>query len=394
MVPLVFVLGRHLYDQRTGLWAAGLAAFYPSLWGHDYLLLTEVLFTFLLVAGTVAAVADAARPRWALVAVAGIAFGLGALTRTSLLLYPPLFAIATFAWCKAPSARRIATVTLFTATFALTIAPWIVRNTRLNGRLSSIDSYSNSTAARFSPLRHLFEKPGSTWATRPPRERDGTRAEADDGGTRARRRRRERLAESSSANASTGGSEGRPAAASGGAESGPPVGFSVHLRRAVRGVVWDGLLFWRIDREIAAAAADGRLGSMPRPVLLVLTASIAGYYVVLALAAAVGLFLRPPEDRLRLGLLLSVVVVLFAVHTFSVGHSRYHIPLMPLLAVFAARLWVARGQTVVARRLVAGLVAASVLIASWTTAFVRYDLVDVRNKLERSERRPADGRID
>jgi hypothetical protein len=159
-------------------------------------------------------------------------------------------------------------------------------------------------------------------------------------------------------------------------------------------VVWDGLLFWRIDREIAAAAADGRLGSMPRPVLLVLTASIAGYYVVLALAAAVGLFLRPPEDRLRLGLLLSVVVVLFAVHTFSVGHSRYHIPLMPLLAVFAARLWVARGQTVVARRLVAGLVAASVLIASWTTAFVRYDLVDVRNKLERSERRPADGRID
>ena len=182
IVPLVFALGRSLYDERTGLWAAGLAAFYPSLWGHDYLILTEVLFTFLLVAGTVAAVADAARPRWALVAVAGIAFGLGALTRTSLLLYPPLFAIATFAWCRAPSARRIATVTLFTAAFALTIAPWIVRNTRLIGRLSSIDSYSNSTAARLSPLRHLFEKPGSTWATRPAWERDGP--------TRARRRRR------------------------------------------------------------------------------------------------------------------------------------------------------------------------------------------------------------
>ncbi len=194
IIPLVFALGRNLYDERTGLWAAGLAAFYPSLWGHDYLVLTEVLFTFLLVAGTVAALANAARPRWALVAVAGIAFGLGALTRTSLLLYPPLFAIATFAWYRAPSARRIATVTLFTAAFALTIAPWIVRNTRLNGRLSSIDSYSNSTAARFSPLRHLFEKPGSTWATRPAHERDGTRAEADDGGARALRRSRERLA--------------------------------------------------------------------------------------------------------------------------------------------------------------------------------------------------------
>ena len=105
--------------------------------------------------------------------------------------------------------------------------------------------------------------------------------------------------------------------------------------------------------------------------MLALTALIAGYYVVLALAAGVGLFLRPPQDRLRLALLLSVVAVLFAVHTFSVGHSRYHIPLMPLLAVFAARLWVARGQPVVARRLVAALAAAAVLIASWTAAFVR-----------------------
>ena len=174
LVPLVFALGRNLYDQRTGLWAAGLAAFYPSLWGHDDLLLTEVMFTFLLVAGTLAAVANAARPRWTFVAAAGIAFGLGALTRTSLLLYPPLFAIAIFTWCRAPSARRIVTVTLFTAAFALTVAPWIARNTRLLGRLSSIDSYSNSTAARLSPLRHLFEKPGSTWATRPPRQRSGS----------------------------------------------------------------------------------------------------------------------------------------------------------------------------------------------------------------------------
>ena len=71
--------------------------------------------------------------------------------------------------------------------------------------------------------------------------------------------------------------------------------------------------------------------------------------MVLALAGAVGLLLRPPADRLQLGLVLSVVAVLFAVHTFSVGHSRYHIPLMPLVAVFAARLWVARAQPVVAR---------------------------------------------
>jgi hypothetical protein len=132
-------------------------------------------------------------------------------------------------------------------------------------------------------------------------------------------------------------------------ESAEPAGFGVHLGRAANGVLWGGLLFWRIDREIAGAAARGWLGPIPRPVVLGLTAGIAGYYVALALAGVAGLFLRPAEDRLALALVLSVVAVLFAVHAFSVGHSRYHIPVMPLLAVFAARLWTARGQPILGR---------------------------------------------
>jgi hypothetical protein len=160
-------------------------------------------------------------------------------------------------------------------------------------------------------------------------------------------------------------------------------------------VLWGGLLFWRIDREIAGAAARGWLGPIPRPVVLGLTAGIAGYYVALALAGVAGLFLRPVEDRLALALVLAVVAVLFAVHTFSVGHSRYHIPVMPLLAVFAARLWTARGQPIVGRRLAGALVAATFLIGSWVAAFVRFDLHDVRQQLDRSERRGAAGaRID
>jgi hypothetical protein len=86
--------------------------------------------------------------------------------------------------------------------------------------------------------------------------------------------------------------------------------------------------------------------------------------------------------------------VVTLVHTFSVGHSRYHIPLMPLVAVFAARLWVARAQPVVARRLAAGLVLAATLVASWTATFVRFDLRDVRQQLKQSEHRPAGARID
>jgi 4-amino-4-deoxy-L-arabinose transferase-like glycosyltransferase len=400
IVPLLFALGRRLYDERTGLWAAGLAAFYPSLWGHDYLLLTEVLFTLLLVAGTLSLVADAMRPRWTLVATGGVLFGLGALTRTSLLFYPPLFAIATFAWRKVPSSRRIVAVLGFTAAFALAVAPWIARNTRLHGRLSSIDSYSNWTAAKLSPLRHLFEEPGSTWATRPPRERGGRWDPSDvraagQGRDGRRQWRSESLAPNDPAPRLAPEPKTLPAAPAKKSEGEEPLAFRVHVLRALNGLLWDALLFWRIDREIAGAAARGWMGPIPQPVVLALTAAIAAYYVVLALAAAVGLFLRPPADRFQLALLLSVVVVLFAVHTFSVGHSRYHIPVMPLLSIFAARLWVARGQPIQGRRLTAALSAAALLIAGWVLAFARYDLPDVRQHLDRPDAPPADAaRID
>jgi 4-amino-4-deoxy-L-arabinose transferase-like glycosyltransferase len=369
IVPLVFALGRRLYDRRTGLVAAAIAAFYPSLWGHDYLLLTEVLFTVLLIAGTLALIEGSSeprhastgssiRPRWWLLFAAGVAFGLGTLTRTTLLLYPPLLAIALFAFWRAPSPRRIAAVAAFVAAFALTVAPWIARNTRLHHRLSSIDSFSNETAARLSPLRLLVEGPGFVWYRYRVAQRDQKRAEVSvprsgDGATAAARPR---------------SSPGR-------------VDRSGRLIRAVVGVTWDGLLFWRIDRELAGMASRGWLGPLPRPAVVALAMGVAGYYVALMLAGCVGVVLRPPPDRLQLALVLSVIAVLAGVHALSVGHSRYHIPLMPLVALFAARLWVARSEPFTRRRLAAAITVAALLIASWTATFVRFDLRDARQHI-------------
>jgi hypothetical protein len=78
-----------------------------------------------------------------------------------------------------------------------------------------------------------------------------------------------------------------------------------------------------------------------------------------------------------------VIAAIFAVHAFSIGHSRYHLPLMPLIAVFAARLWVARREPVPARRVAAGVVLASLLVASWGVSFARFDLPDLREHLSR-----------
>jgi 4-amino-4-deoxy-L-arabinose transferase-like glycosyltransferase len=365
LVPLVFALGRRLYDARTGVAAAALAVFYPSLWGHDYLLLTEVLFTVLLVAGTLALVEYTSRPRWPLLIAAGLAFGLGTLTRTSLLFYPALFAIVLFAWWRAESRRRIAAVAIFVAVFALTLAPWIARNTRVQGHLSSVDSFSMLTAARYSPLRHL--------ASRSAGDRARQRAAAPEG--------------SSDGAAKSGRPRGEPAASPTPAQADGEIGdvqidaSGGRIRRMLKGVMWDTLLFWRIDRELAGAAARGWLGPLPRPVVLVLTAVIAAYYVALMLAGSAGLVLRPPADRLALAIVLAAIAVLVGVHALSIGHSRYHIPIMPLVSVFAARLWAAGCEPVPRRRLAAAIAVGALLIASWTATFVRFDLRDVRHRL-------------
>jgi hypothetical protein len=141
------------------------------------------------------------------------------------------------------------------------------------------------------------------------------------------------------------------------------------------------MMFWRIDREIAGAAARGWLGPMPQPVLLGLAALIAGYYVVLALAGAAGIVLRPPADRAQLAVVVSVIATLFAVHMFSIGHSRYHVPLMPLFAIFAARLWIARREPMTRRRLAGAIATAAILIASWTATFLDADLRSARAHL-------------
>jgi hypothetical protein len=61
-------------------------------------------------------------------------------------------------------------------------------------------------------------------------------------------------------------------------------------------------------------------------------------YVVIVIAGAVGIWLAAPDDwRLHIVLLLPIVVTMGA-HTIVFGHSRYHLPLIPILAVYAAAL--------------------------------------------------------
>jgi 4-amino-4-deoxy-L-arabinose transferase-like glycosyltransferase len=146
VVVLVGVLGRQLWGPRTGLAAAALAAVSPVLVTFDASLISEPLFTALLLAALACALAARARragppPRrralgWA--AAAGAAVGLAALTRPEgLVLLPAVAACA--------GTRRAA---LLSGVVALAcVAPWTLRNADVLHAFVPVSTETGNTLA-------------------------------------------------------------------------------------------------------------------------------------------------------------------------------------------------------------------------------------------------------
>jgi hypothetical protein len=83
--------------------------------------------------------------------------------------------------------------------------------------------------------------------------------------------------------------------------------------------------------------------------------------------------------------LLLPVVMIMGVHTIVFGHSRYHLPLVPILAVYAAAFIVDRNalHRDGARVRMAGAAATClVLIGIWTRQIVTVDFGRLKEFLE------------
>jgi len=83
---LVYVLGARIYDARVGRWAAVVCWLYPSFIFFNFLILTETLFTLLLVAFVLLTVLLVQTPRAWLALACGVALagvGVGANLATS-----------------------------------------------------------------------------------------------------------------------------------------------------------------------------------------------------------------------------------------------------------------------------------------------------------------------
>ena len=121
-----FLLARKIVRTPVAFAVALLTAFSPHLAAITPEILTEPLFTTVLMAATLASVRpmQARQNRWLI--LAGVLWGLAALVRPTAEFFPPLVLAATLLIPSLRGYRREAAIVM--AAFALTLAPWSIRN--------------------------------------------------------------------------------------------------------------------------------------------------------------------------------------------------------------------------------------------------------------------------
>jgi len=146
VVYLTWLLGRDLFTQAVGALAALIVAIHPLLIYFGVYLWTETLYTILITAVAYGLLRglQAGRLRW--IALAGMLFGLAALTRPQALVQAPLMLLVVLIYFRqrGPARRLLAALILALTTLA-PIAPWTVRNLAAFHELILIDTHGGYT---------------------------------------------------------------------------------------------------------------------------------------------------------------------------------------------------------------------------------------------------------
>ncbi|MGD9703137.1 MAG: ArnT family glycosyltransferase [Acidimicrobiia bacterium] len=126
-IALVGLVGRRIGGDRAGLVAAGLAAVYPNLWINDGLVMSESLGCMLVAAFLLVALQLVERPGVRSALAAGALIGLGALTRSELIVLLPLLWIVVARWTR-PRNEALKSIALATVGTIVVLSPWVAFN--------------------------------------------------------------------------------------------------------------------------------------------------------------------------------------------------------------------------------------------------------------------------
>ncbi len=322
-------------SPRGALWVATLFCFYPSLVVENFFLLTETLFTFWLVLVLWTASRFLRTGSLYATGFCGVFIALGALTRSILWLSPiPLVVFILFF----PNQNKIGIKkeqftwkrrilgAVFVLLFAgVGMAPWMIRNTRVQETFTAIDCMSGRNLMmgnyEYTPLYRAWDaisaEPPYDWYT-VLRKRLATEKEI-------------------ALDPLTQGEKDRWAS-----------WYAKEFVRENPGLtlkrdMMKSLCFWQLERSIPAGIERGfwgtdKLSDGRRKVLFFgVTALIQLAYTVLFLLAVLGVCAMRYRGNWVPGIVLMFAVVLYfwVLHSLSFAHERYHLPVVPIMIMMA-----------------------------------------------------------
>jgi 4-amino-4-deoxy-L-arabinose transferase-like glycosyltransferase len=324
---VLFRIGCETFSHRTGVWLSGLYSFYPSLLAYNNLVLGEVMFTLFLCLACLNLTLFWKRDRMWYAVAAGCMFGLGALTRSVLWLWPPVLCLFILLFGKVPFSRRLLTCAALCGAFALTLSPWSIRTSRLEKTFIAVDTMGGRNLMmgnyEFTPLYR-------SW--------DAISIEGEQSWYSIL------AAEYPEYYGTTQGQRDKLAARAGLSfmKQNPGLTLKRDLVKLIQ--------FWGLERELIAGAARGFWGEGSAAATLLLTTGVCSAYAAAVILGAFGMVLVPPKDWRIHGSLLLLIAFVCGMHTLVFAHSRYHLPLIPLVLAYSANaivnaraIWLERG---------------------------------------------------
>lgn len=358
---VVYLLARSMFSPQTGLWAAGFCCFYPTLLCFESLLLTEIAFALLATSACLMLQYYWKSESLVYLAMFGFLLGFSALTRSILWLFPPFVFLFLIFACTGSFQKRLTAALIPCLAFGLVITPWTIRNSRLHQTFVTIDVMGG---------RNLMM--GNYEHTPLFRAWDAISITGDKAWFRILANEYPEFAKS------TQGQKDKIAMRRG-------LKFiAAHPALTAQRTLIKFCNVWQLDRTIPAGLSRGYWGNMPKPIVVLLSAIIVGSYALAATLGVLGLAMTRPTDIRMHWFLLILLGFVCTLHSIVFGHSRYLLPFLPLILIYAAAAWVnLRGiwQQRYTLRFVFATSLVAILITSWAWEIVFVELARYRTQL-------------
>lgn len=298
LVPLTFALARRIFPEkpRIALLAAWIVALYPMLVMYPLALATENLFYILFLGSVLSLTLAVQTGSTRFFLLSGLLLGLTALTRSVILAFGGLVILWGFFYL-----RERKNIVLLALTLALTISPWVIRNSLLYERPMGIETAMGYTLyVSFHPESSGTFQYGISLDLIPyldDAERDKV-----------------------------------------GVKKGLEFIAADPLRAAIELPISRAGHFFGLERRaLQYFYSNNFFGYIPQPWLSIASLLLLSPWVVLACSAAFGLALWPWR---RDTFILPLAVFGYTLpHILLLAEERFHYNLIPLLAVLAALCW-------------------------------------------------------